>query len=48
MIGKAMGKNKGWMIASILMALMHLPQRIFIGKVTLTETFISMLDLVLK
>nr|WP_273345530.1 CPBP family glutamic-type intramembrane protease [Clostridium luticellarii] len=41
-----MGKNKGWMAASILMALMHLPQRIFIGKMTLTETLTSMFGLV--
>ncbi|WP_294185104.1 CPBP family intramembrane glutamic endopeptidase [uncultured Clostridium sp.] len=41
-----MEKNKGWMAVSILMALMHLPQRIFIGKMTLTETLTSMFGLV--
>lgn len=40
------GKNKGWIISSVLMVLMHLPQRIFINGLSLSESFMSMLYLI--
>lgn len=39
-----LGKNKGWIISSVLMVLMHLPQRIFVQGMTLTGAFTGILS----
>lgn len=41
-----LGKNKGWIISSVLMVLIHLPQRIFVQGMTLTGAFTNILYLV--
>ncbi|AGY75861.2 CPBP family intramembrane glutamic endopeptidase [Clostridium autoethanogenum] len=41
-----LGKNKGWMISSALMVLMHLPQRIFSAGLSLSGAFTSIFYLV--
>lgn len=41
-----LGRYKGWILTSIFMALVHLPQRMFVGGMNFTSAFMSTVSLI--